>query len=236
MTKEYGDIAEWIEDQLKLVKNEWDNVHLVTGEEGVGKSLWMRKVARKLDPELTVERIHFTQDNYLNDAAQLDVGRAIIMDEFRGHRRLAMHGDRQEFLDFTKECRAMSLHQFIGYPHINQFERDLLTNRIRYWEHIPRRGFVEIRERVSILKFRKTREGPEPYMETRWPLVGQFPFTEKNDPLKPLYLEKKYDRMRDRAARFRESHGGEAMPMSTAPAQPRLAWGGARPPRRPHHA
>lgn len=219
MTKEYVDITEWLDDQHKNVQGEWDNVHLVTGEEGVGKSLWMRKVARKLDPELTVDQIHFTQDGYLEQAATLDVGRAIIMDEFRGHRRLAMTGDRLEFLDFTKECRAMSLHQFIGYPHINQFERDLLTNRIRWWEHIPCRGLVEIRERKSILKFRRTRDGPEPYMETRWPLVGKFPFTTDNDPLRLPYLAKKKARMRDRAARFREAHNGEDREGR------RMAWG-----------
>jgi len=219
MAKEYTEISGWIQDQLVLIDAEWDNVHLITGEEGAGKSLLARKLARKLDPAFTVDRIHFSQDDYLDQAAALNEGDAIVLDEFRGHRRLAMSGDRMEFLDFTKECRALRLHQFIVFPHINQFERDLLTNRIRYWERVPRRGFFEIRERQSSLKFKKTKQGPEPYVETRWPMVGQFPFTEGNDPLKPAYTAKKMARMRDRAARFKETHG-EALQRGG-----RLAWG-----------
>lgn len=209
----YSNIEDWFKRQEKLILEAWDNIHLVTGEEGSWKSLWMRKCARRLDSKFSVDHIHFTQDDFLNDAAGLEPGRAIVLDEFRGHRRLAMHGDRMEFLDFTKECRELSLHIFIGFPHVSQFERDLLNSRIRWWEHKPTREEVQIRQRVSHLGFDKT---GEPMVNTTFPLVGRFLVTGKNDPLRPEYQSKKEARMRDRAARFRENHGDKAPPKDPA--------------------
>lgn len=215
--KTYTEIEDWFQDQDRLINNAWDNVHLVTGEEGTGKSLWMRKCARRMDPAFTIDRIHFTQDDCLTDVANLPVGSSVVLDEFRGHRRLAMHGDRMEFLDFLKECRAQGLNLWIGYPHVSQFERDILNNRIRWWEHKPSRGLVEIRKRVSNLVFDKT---GEPKVSTKWPLVGRFPVTDQNDPLRPAYDAKKDARMRDRAARYKEAHGKG---LEAAPIEPRRA-------------
>lgn len=182
----------------------------------------MRKVARRLDPSFNVARIHFTQDDFLQDAVQLKPGSSIVFDEFRGHRRLAMHGDRMEFLDFAKECRGLRLHIFIGFNRATAIDRDLLTDRISYWHHVRRRGLVEIRKPTTELIFDK--DG-QPIEKTHYPMVGMFPFTAANDPLKPAYDVKKDERMRDRAARFRESHGQEApkpkdKPQPSLPASP----------------
>lgn len=221
MAWKYPDITAWLAAQHVRIDDDYDNIHLVTGEEGFGKSLWMRKVARKLDPTFTLDRIHFEQDDYLDQASELPKGSCIILDEYRGHRRLAMTGDRLEFLDFLKECRGMNLHQFIGYPHVNQFEKDILNDRIRYWEDIPRRGLVDIFERKSERRFRKGPTGPEPYKHITWPQIAKFPVTVANDPLRIGYLAKKEARMRDRRARFLQAHG--KAPEDLQPR--RLDWG-----------
>lgn len=203
--KTYLEVDDWLRDQAKLVDQEWDNIHLVTGDEGVGKSRWMRKCARRIDPTFTVERIHFTQDDFLDQATTLPPGASIILDEFRGHRRLAMHGDRMEFLDFAKECRALLLNMWIGFPHVAQFERDLLHSRIRWWEHLPRRGQVVVRKRVGETVFDMS---GEPKASTKFPIVAKFPLPDSPDKLEREYLAKKHERMRDRAARFKENHNG----------------------------
>ncbi len=192
----------WFKAQEALILDAFDNVHIVTGEEGNWKSLWMRKCAKRVDPKFTVEHIHFTQPDFLDDAVGLEPGRALILDEFRAHKRLAMHGERQEFLDFLKECREMALHVWIGYPRVTQIDNDIME-RVRWWEHKPKREVVEIRQRVSSLAFDQY---GKPAMNTSFPHIGSFPVTGDNDPFRWPYQEKKVARMRDRAARFRENH------------------------------
>lgn len=210
--KVYRNIDPWFEDQAKLIRNEFDNIQLVTGREGTGKSLWMRKCARRLDPLFSVDRIHFTMEEFRADVASLPPGRAVVLDEFRGHRRLAMHGERMEFLDFVKECRGLFLHIFIGYPRVTTFERDLVTDRISYWSHFRKRGIVEIRKPTTDLVFGLDGQPLEP---TKYPLVGRFPVTDKNDPLRGAYLAKKQARMRQRAAM------GEEVPAPPPPVEDR---------------
>jgi len=224
----YAEIGQWFDDCRVLPDEEWDDLMLFTGEEGAGKSRKMRQIMRKLDPTFGVDRIHFTQDDFLDQAATLDPGQAIVLDEWRGHKRLAMHGDRMEFLDFTKEMRGLGLHVGIGYPHVDQAEKDILFQRIRWWCYSASRELLVVHRRLS-----RQRLGPEgkPITEVRFKEVGKFPFPpDAPDPLGPEYRVKKEARMRDRAARYRESHGRDLeREMPAAPEKnPRLNWRAAQ--------
>lgn len=222
----YREIGEWFEDCRALPDEEWDDVHLFTGEEGSGKSRKMRQIARKLDASFTLDRIHFTQNDYLEQAATLQPGQAIVLDEWRGHKRLAMHGERMEFLDFMKECRGLGLHMLIGFPHVDQAERDFLFQRVRWWNYSPDRYSLHVRKRTS-----RQRVGKDglPETETRFNPKpdGIFPFPpDAPDPLGAPYKAKKEARMRDRAARYREAHG-KSLEENKPGANPRLNLQGA---------
>jgi len=226
---QYAEIGEWFDYCRVLPEDEWDDIHLFTGEEGSGKSRKMRQIMRKLDPGFGIDRIHFTQDDFLEQAVTLNPGDAIVLDEWRGHRRLAMHGERMEFLDFTKECRGLGLHVGIGFPHVDQAERDILFQRIRWWNYSPTRG-----ELIVHLRTGNQRLGPDgkPVTDVRFHKVGRFPFpAEAPDPLGPEYRAKKEARMRDRAARYREAHGKDLQPLVPSvpkpEANPRLNLRGA---------
>ena len=186
----------WEEDQRRLIAQDWDNINLVTGREGTGKSAWMRRCAKRLDPAFSVEHIHFEAEDFHADVHRLSPGRAVVLDEFRGHRRLAMHKERTDFLDFVKECRGLRLHIFIGFPRITNFERDLVTDRISYWSHLRTRGLVEIRKPTTELMFDYN---GEPLEKTRYPMVAHFRFKDQPD---PAYSAKKAARMKERAAGF----------------------------------
>lgn len=219
----YTSYEPWFDECRRLVREEtdYDDIHVFSGEEGVGKSKAMRLIFRHLDPTFDLSRIHFTQDDFLNQAATLPPGSGIILDEWRGHKRLAMHGDRMEMLDFLKECRGLNLHIGIGYPHITQLEGDVLYQRLRWWNHIPERGILEIHRRNS-----KTRIGKDgrPEVQVRFPIEGRLPIPkDAPDPLGPGYYEKKEARMRDRAARYRENHkGADAGPPKVDVEKPRF--------------
>jgi hypothetical protein len=225
----YKEIGEWFEDCRELPDGQWDDVHLFTGEEGAGKSRKMRQIAARLDKGFSLERIHFTQDEFLNQAATLNPGDAIVLDEWRGHKRLAMHGERMEFLDFMKECRGLGLHMLIGFPHVDQAERDFLFQRVRWWNYSPDRFTLQVRKRISSQRVGK--DGlPETVTKFNMNPEGRFMFPpDAPDPLEVAYNAKKYARMRDRAARYRESHGKELpTPQGRRPEEnPRLNLQGA---------
>jgi hypothetical protein len=217
---EFPSYKPWFEECRHIVSEEsdYDDIHVYTGEEGSGKSLLMRMVFPRLDPTFTVDRIHFTQEAFLNQLGELEPGQAVVLDEFRGHKRMAMHGDRLEMLDTLKEIRGLRLHVGIGFPHVTQLEGDILYQRIRWWNHIPHRGELLIHRRVA-----KVRTGVDgkPVVDVRFPLAGRLPVpSDLPDPLGPAYYQKKNARMRDRTARYRESHNGKDPNAVLAP--PRL--------------
>lgn len=179
-----------------------DNYTLVTGDWGMWKSLWARKFTAKVSArKLTVDHIHFTQEEWNQDFVTLRPGDGLIMDEWRAHKRLAMHGFRQEQLDTNKEGRQIGSNATFCYPDAGEIDGDLLK-RFEWWHHKPDRGTVVIRRKVSKLIF--TPDG-KPLTDVKWPKVGRYPVTGKNDPLRVPYEAKKDDRMRDRRARLLEN-------------------------------
>lgn len=210
MKLEFQSYKPWFDEcrGITSAESDYDDIHVFTGEEGVGKSKLMRGVFPRLDPTFGVDRIHFTQDDFLNQLGTLNPGQAIVLDEFRGHKRMAMHGDRLEMLDTLKEIRGLRLHVGIGFPHVTQLEGDILYQRIRWWNHIPRRGELLVHRRIATVR---TGKDGKPVVDVRFPEAGRLPIPkDMPDPMGPDYYRKKDARMKDRVARYKESHGGKA--------------------------
>lgn len=215
MKLEFQSYTPWFEEcrRITSAESDYDDIHVFTGEEGVGKSKLMRAVFPNLDPTFDVSRIHFTQDDFLNQLGTLSPGQAIVLDEFRGHKRMAMHGDRLEMLDTLKEIRGLRLHVGIGFPHVTQLEGDILYQRIRWWNHIPRRGELLVHRRIANVR---TGKDGKPAVDVRFPLAGRLPIPKETpDPHGVAYYQKKDARMRDRVARYKEAHGGKPLEAST---------------------
>lgn len=213
----YETIAEVRQAYLARTKRAFDNYTLCTGEVGMWKSLWMRKFGSYVSKrQLTVDHIHFTQEEWNQDFVTLSPGDTIIMDEWRAHRRLAMHGFRMEQLDTNKEGRQIGANAFFGYPDAGEIDGDLLK-RFEWWHHKPSRTTVEIRRKVSGLLFDAY---GKPITDVKWPLVARFEVTGKNDPLRWPYEAKKEARMRDRAARLKENMGQREEPVAAKPRYP----------------
>lgn len=183
----YQDISELHDDQRKLIANNYDDWNLVTGRVGNGKSKWARKNARKLDPTFGLERIHFDETPFWKQYVSLRPGQAIILDEFKGHRRAAMHGERIDLLEKIKRVRSRFLHVFVVYDRVSTLDRDLLTDRNAYWHHLEQKGNAQVRQPSTKLRFKMDSTPIEP---TSYPLVGDFPFT----PWEPPGFEEAYER------------------------------------------
>jgi len=187
----YPDIKDLHRDQRNLINRNYDDWNLVTGRVGKGKSKWARKNARKLDPTFDLSRIHFFEDDFWDNYCTLKPGQAIILDEFDGHRRRAMSGERVSFLERMKRTRSRRVHAFIVYDRVSRLDRDLLTDRNAYWHHAEERGVMEVRQPETHLAFTHKSEPIEP---TSYPKVGIFPFTD----WEPPGIEAAYDAKKDR--------------------------------------
>lgn len=222
----YPTTAHLRRDQVRLIANNYDDWNLVTGRVGNGKSKWARKLCRKLDPLgkkdpygfWLLDRIHFSEEAFWDDYENRAPGDVIILDEFRGHRRAAMHGDRIDFLMEMKEKRARRVHAFIVYDRVASLDRDLLTDRNAYWHHIEQRGRVQVRQPYTTLKFRPdTKRGVEPIEPTKYPLVGDFKgFTA----IEPAGFEEAYEAKKKRMTAHRDDDGERAPAWRRGPAAP----------------
>lgn len=189
MPQYWTDIRQWFAEEDRVIALNLDSITLYTGDEGAGKSLTMLAVNYiKTGGRFNIDRVHFEQEDFMADCIALEPGSAVQLDEFDGHRRMAMHGKRLKFLKFLKERRALRLRMSIGFPHVDQMERDILTSRIRYWVDIPERGLIVIHRRRS-----KTinRPGEPPKKVVDFPEAGRFRIDEPTGPLIKLYDAKK---------------------------------------------
>jgi hypothetical protein len=214
----YPTIEPWLDYKRKLIQTDYDDLNLVTGREGKGKSKWARKVAAALDKTFTllgprcvckgVARLHFDWDCYQEQLGAMERGQCIILAEFRGHRRESMKGDRMSVLDEFKENRGLGIHHFVVFNRITKLDRDLINDRVSDWSYIRRRGRVEVRQPNTELVFDWKGEIHEP---TTYPHVGSWRFTDWEPAgWKPAYAVMKDDRMRDRRSRQRGDDEPEA--------------------------
>lgn len=177
--------------QRALIANQYDDWNLVTGRVGKGKSKWARKNARKLDPSFGLDRIHWREESFWAQYVTLKPGQCIILDEFNGHRRAAMHGERLSFLERMKRVRSRFVHAWIVYDRVSSLDRDLLTDRNAFWHHTEVRGNMQVRQPYTSLRFKHDSTPIEP---TKYPLVGDF---EGFTGWEPPGFEEAYERRKD---------------------------------------
>jgi len=189
----YPTIDELQNDQRRLVANHYDDWNLVTGRVGKGKSTYALKSARKLDAKFTVkDRVFWDEEAFWQRYSTLEPGSCIILDEFNGNRRAAMHGERISFLERMKRTRSRRIHAWIIYDRVDSLDRQLLTDRNAYWHHLEYRGSVLVRQPDTKLVFKLDGTPIEP---TKYPIVADFDFTAW---LPPGWKEE-YERLKDEA-------------------------------------
>lgn len=209
----FPDILDLHNAQRRLIQNNFDDWNLVTGRVGKGKSTWTIKNARKLDPSFVVkDRVFWDEELFWQRYVQLQPGQCIILDEFNGHRRAAMHGSRVSFLERMKRVRSRFLHVFVVYDRVSSLDRDLLTDRNAFWHHLEHKGNVQVRQPQTRLAFQQDSTPIEP---TSYPMVGDYPFTG----LLPPGWKEDYEARKDQAMNLL---GGKTGPKPTPEGQARV--------------
>ena len=189
----YQDVRAWIKDCRETVRSDLDNLVLLTGPEGQGKSTLELQLARALDPTIQLGQITFGVKEFLETAQGTEKYRVVCADELLVNKRKGMHGTTIRLLDFLQTCRSLNLHLLVCFPHEDLLDIAILNYRVRWKIHIPRRGLWVLSERIS--RTYKHRNGSE---ETvfNWVERGKWTFEANTGPFWQAYLAKKEEHVR----------------------------------------
>jgi hypothetical protein len=161
-----------------------DDIILITGSEGSGKSSLALQLGAALDPEFNLLSIGFTVSEYMDLARNMPKRRVVMSDEFLVNKRKAMRRETVDLLDFLQECRGLNLHHLICFPHADLLDKAVMDFRVRWHVHIPRRGLFQVKEKVKWY----ASGGVE---QVSWRVVGQWFFNAPKGPLVDAYKEAK---------------------------------------------
>lgn len=182
------EVTELIDKMRGVVRKNWDNVVLVSGVEGTGKSRLVLQIARAVDPSFSSNRIWFHREDFLACAKEAPRYGSVVWDEMLLSKRRTMSRNTVEVLDFLQVCRGLNLHLFLVTPHEDLTDAALTDYRVRWNLHVARRGVCKIRVR----RRKSTPSGPKYW----WDTVGAFTYKAGSGSLVDAYEEKKKRHMR----------------------------------------
>jgi hypothetical protein len=186
----FKSVHEWLAEcrALTAPSSDLDDIILITGSEGSGKSSLALQVGAALDPEFSLSSIGFNVSEYMELARKMPARRVVMSDEFLVNKRKAMRRETVDLLDFLQECRGLNLHHLICFPHADLLDKAVMDFRVRWHVHIPRRGLFQVKEKVKWY----ASGGVE---QVSWRVVGQWFFNAPKGPLVEAYREAKANHM-----------------------------------------
>lgn len=210
MPLKFAHPLEWVSFIKRHIQSrDLDNVVLLSGDPGNGKSTVMYQIAKALSPSFNIDRIHFTIQEFLADARERKPGEVVTADEIFLHRRHSAKRDVKDVIDFLQICRGLNLHILICFPHADMMDRAVLDHRFRYRIDIPEQGLANMYEAV---RKRITNGHGEETVVINWILVCTWRFYENKGPEWDEYRAKKLTKARQRDAEargYKDEHEAE---------------------------
>lgn len=179
----YGSIKDWVTSTRNRLREDWDQVTLITGAERSGKSTLGIRLNHELDPGFTPARIAFAGGQYLRVAKDAPRYGAVQWDEvIEGAFSLdALDGLNKEIAKFLTICGERNLVSTICFPNKNWLQPILREHRVRTWFHVPRRGQAILYEP----------QRSEHSRETYWAKKLRFDYAAVRGPAWEAYLARK---------------------------------------------
>lgn len=159
MCPEYSfEALQWLKEEiLCAVANDWDQVILVTGEEGCGKSSLALHLAYLLDPNFSLDNVTFTEQEFKDWVRNCKPGSVGIMDE-AGEAMFAyewMERGQRDLIKAFFAFRAKNLIIILVMPHAKILTKQLRERRVGWWlntyaKSMIMRGYSHLRKRPQI--------------------------------------------------------------------------------------
>lgn len=126
--------------------NQFDNVHVITGGEGMGKSTYAIQTACRVDSKFTPEYLLYTPERLPDILEELldknEKGRALILDEGNMFlfSREAMSGGNKLMVKLLSICRQLNLYLIICVPNFFTIDSYIREHRLKALTVIYKRG------------------------------------------------------------------------------------------------
>lgn len=127
-----------LDEYRRLIRQDRDYVYIVDGKEGSGKSVFSMQIAKKLDPDFTVDNIVWSIEDFKNKIMTLPKYSAVMFDEaFRGFSsRATLSTINKKLIQLLMECRQRNLHIIMVLPSFFELERYPALHRSEILAHV----------------------------------------------------------------------------------------------------
>lgn len=142
-------LEHWIQHKVRSeIRQDKDQVVLITGAEGSGKSNLAWLMARAVDPDFSADRMCFTGEEFRTAAVRADKYAALVLDEAVHDlfSRSAMSKGNKQMAEFLTICRERNLVMFILIPNINHADKLVKDHRAHWWWNVEKRGVAMLRK------------------------------------------------------------------------------------------
>lgn len=133
-----GYAKEILDKTKEAIRKDWDNVVIIDGVEGGGKSVFAQQLACYVDETLILDRVCFNPKEFRDAISKAGKGQAIIYDEAFGglSSRAAMSQVNKALVEMLMEIRQKNLHIFIVCPSFFEVDKYAAIHRSRFLFHI----------------------------------------------------------------------------------------------------
>lgn len=174
----------WLETvHDRRISREYDNVVLVIGDEGDGKSnliigllWWWQEIRdRPQTPDAVLEQVAWDRADFQDAMASQPKRSAIAVHDAARvlHRKKAMESEQVETETDMLDVRTKEHVIFLAYQGWNKIPSDLQERRAQHALVVPQRGFVQGYSRDAIDEKYESGDWPEADLQDTYPYLGR---------------------------------------------------------------
>jgi hypothetical protein len=132
----------WTREVRARLRDDYDQIILITGDERTGKSTLAFQLAHALDPNFTLRQCVFQAQDLIDVANSLKPGEVVWLDEAikGGMNRDAMSKPNRQLVRYFTVAGERNLCYLILWPNKDWLDPHLREHRAHWWIHVQERG------------------------------------------------------------------------------------------------
>jgi hypothetical protein len=175
-------VLKWLEATSELVRDDFDRLVPVVGDEGMGKStlimqlgwFWREHVGRPQTVDGVVDMIAWDLEGFQDMLAESPQYQCIMVHDAARvmSRKKAMHGEQVEVEEDLLDARFGNYLMLLGYQEFDVIPTMLATRRAKNLLYVPERGVVHGYNEEGIRERYDEGSWPEPTMRDTFPDIS----------------------------------------------------------------